>query len=158
MKILIKTKYIYKNSINNICLTLKCNNFNVSRDGILIDNMRLDVDNITGVYLLHNGYENKIFECAGCLRVTDITDDGQYYKTFSRDKYDKIMENLKQYNAPSDADKIYCEIYNDKKQVTSTENSAKRVTLQLLENLYNKYIVKSAYIKQLIKNDMENNN
>ena len=45
--------------------------------------------------------------------------------------------------------KIYYEITNTDKQVTRTETDEKTVTLQLLECLYNKYVIKIQYIKQV---------
>jgi len=81
--------------------------------------------------------------------MIDVADRSTYDKAVSRDKYNKIMEALSQYNAPSDSAKMYSEIYNDKKQVTSAELDGERVAAQLLECLYNKYIVKSRYIKQV---------
>ena len=45
--------------------------------------------------------------------------------------------------------KIYFEIYNDKKQITRTETDTAIATAELLSCLYNKYIVKMKYIKQV---------
>ena len=44
---------------------------------------------------------------------------------------------------------IYFEIYNDEKQVTRTETDTATATAELLSCLYNKYIVKMKYIKQV---------
>lgn len=155
MKLLIRTRYVYKNSIDNICLTLKCDYFTSSGNKLSVNNVGLPLDNVAEVYLLHsNGLKSAIYSDKKTLylRATmiDVADRSTYdNKVFSRDKYDKIMEALSQYNAPRDSVKMYSEIYNDKKQVTSVELDGERVAAQLLECLYNKYIVKSGYIKQV---------